>query len=136
MAPAVKNVKKPDLIIGKVAFGKLPDNAVLTAGAAIIALILIYVVYRFFLSPKSTKITSSGAKSKKSPAKASPAAKETKTKETPSTKEKEVKPPAKDTKTPKKAETKTPKKASNTTPEDTAARKSERLRSKTPKKWD
>ena len=131
MAPVVKKVVPNIIKIGKVAFGKLPENmspTVVYGIAAVLVLLVVYFVYSTM--NKTTSIVSNG---KSSPKKSSP-------------KKVAVVAPApvttngngngKESKTPKKTPSKGKVVEAPPTPVDNTARKSERLRGKTPKKWD
>ena len=129
MAPMVKKVE--DLIkIGKVAFGKVPEYMSPTIIYGVVAVLVLSVVYFVYSTMNSTtSIVSNGSKSspkKSSPKKVAPVAAEVTTNGNGNGKE---------SKTPKKTPSKGKAEAAPT-PVDNTARKSERLRGKTPKKWD
>lgn len=104
-------------LIGKIGFGKVPQESEWYIGAAVIIMFVIayFVVSAYRKSNKSiTKMMNKGSPTKTTPAAASP----------------------KQESLPQKTPGKT-KQSAKTTPEVTdTARKSERLRAKTPKKWD
>ena len=133
MAPMVKKAEN-FIKIGKVAFGKLPDSVSPTVVYGVcLFLVLIVVYFVYSTMSRTTSIVSNGSKSspkKSSPKKVASAASVAAVAVTTNGNGN-----GKESKTPKKTPSKGKAEAAPT-PIDNTARKSERLRGKTPKKWD
>jgi hypothetical protein len=126
MAPKMQMKAAAVNLIGKIGFGKVPQESEYFIGVAVVIMFLI----AYYVVSASRKTTKSSSKSKKSPSKAALAA----------SSPREAAKPTKESGSPKKDKTPAKQSApapSKTTPEmGGTARKSERLRGKTPKKWD